>query len=404
VGPSRGLAASQSSSTKTAEPMNQVSLPSVSITFNSKHLISNLDIAQRTAQWLGVSFEPVYMDEEAMASRLEDTIWHSELPTSDVNGMARLAMSEVAHSRGFKVVLTGEGSDEHFGGYADFWSDRFREPDLSWEPSLSERDNLYEAYKKWTSTPTSVVGIFGTAKAPPETTQKMLNYNSTGCQISRLSQVPFASWTDQYTEKAPETVLAEGLDDHVADAIMNKWHPLHASEYIWSKTILGKHILRYIGDNIDMVHHIESRPPFLDHMVTEYANHIPPSLKMKYDTETGAFLEKHILRQAVKPFITEEIYNRRKHPFVGLSKYKENGPLHKVCQRLLTEENVKQVGFLDWDMVQTALDKTFKERDSFAFRHTLAAAQFVVLAQRFQVKTAEPPKDGEPRSKWIRRS
>jgi asparagine synthase (glutamine-hydrolysing) len=174
--------------------------------------------------------------------------------------------------------------------------------------------------------------------------------------------------------------------------MVNKWHPLHAAEYIWSKSILAKHILRYVGDNVDMVHHIETRPPFLDHFVTEYANYIPPSLKMKYDSEQGAFLEKHILRQAMKPFITEEIYNRRKHPFFGPAKYTENGPMHKVFQRLLTEENVRQVGFLDWDVVQSNLDKAFRDKDPFAFRFSLSAAQFIVLSQRFHVKRAEPSK------------
>lgn len=330
------------------------------------------------------------MDEEAIASRLEDTIWHSEAPTADVNGMARLAMAEVAHSRGIKVVLTGEGSDEHFSGYADFWADRFREPDHSWPASLSEGDNLFEAYKKQSVAPATITGVFGTSNAPPESTRQMLNYSSTGCHISRFSQAPFAPWTDEYISKAPETTLVENLDDHIRDAIINKWHPLHTSEYIWSKAILGKHILRYIGDNIDMVHHIETRPPFLDHIVTEYANYIPPSLKMKYDPEHGAFLEKHVLRQAVKPFITEEIYNRRKHPFLGPTKYTENGPLHKICQKLLTEENIRQVGFLDWDQVNISLDRAFKERNPFALRNSLTTAQFVVISQRFKVKTAEP--------------
>lgn len=349
-----------------------------------------VDIAQRTAEWLGVKYEPVPMDEEAMASRLEDTIWHSESPTADVNGMARLAMAKLAHSKGYKVILTGEGSDEHFSGYADFWADRLREPDRAWPASLSDGDNLYESFKKWASTPTSVTGVFGETAEPPESTKKKLNYSTTGCHFSRISQAPFASWTDEYITQAPETILVESLPNYIQDAILNKWHPLHTSQYIWTKSILQKHILRYVGDNIDMVHHVETRPPFLDHIVTEYANRIPPSLKMKYDREKGMFLEKHILREAMKPFITEEIYNRRKHPFLGPSKYTENGPLHKLFQRLLTEDNVKQVGFLDWDKLKYAVDQAFIERNGFAFRVSLTALQFVILAQRFNVKRAEP--------------
>jgi asparagine synthase (glutamine-hydrolysing) len=334
------------------------------------------------------------MDEKAMASRLEDTIWHTETPTADVNGMARLAMAEAAHAKGIKVVLTGEGADEHFSGYADFWADRFREPDQTWLPSLSEGDNLFKAYEEFTKKP-SIMSTLGTSsvRVIPEEVKKKLNNSSTGCQIDRFTQVPFASWTDHFIGQGPEAVLVERLGDRILEKIAKKWHPLHTSEYIWGKSILCNHILRYIGDNIDMVHHIETRPPFLDHHVTEYANNIPPSLKMKYDPGNEPFLEKHVLRQAMKPFITEEIYNRRKHPFLGPSKYSEDGPMHTICKKLLTKENVEQVGFLDWDSVQDNLNRSFIDKDPFAMRRTLTSVQYVVLSKRFGVKKAIPPLD-----------
>lgn len=66
------------------------------------------DIARRTAEWLGVGYHPVYLDEEAIAARLEDTVWYSEIPAANVNGMGRLAVAEAAHAMGKKVILTGE--------------------------------------------------------------------------------------------------------------------------------------------------------------------------------------------------------------------------------------------------------------------------------------------------------
>lgn len=48
------------------------------------------------------------MDEEALASRFEDAVWHSEIPLPDLNGMGRLALAEAVHSQGIKVVITGE--------------------------------------------------------------------------------------------------------------------------------------------------------------------------------------------------------------------------------------------------------------------------------------------------------
>ncbi|KAL1965993.1 hypothetical protein VTN77DRAFT_4933 [Rasamsonia byssochlamydoides] len=139
-----------------------------------------------------------------------------------------------------------------------------------------------------------------------------------------------------------------------------------------------------------MVHHVESRTPFLDHHLTEYANSLPPSLKVKYDPVTKTFREKYILREAVKPFVTEEIYNRTKQPYMGPVRFAENGPMHQAFRKLVTQENVAQLGFVDWSRTERLVERAFVEKDPVAFRYAMAVAQFVVLAQRFGVKTAQP--------------
>ncbi|KAE8146749.1 hypothetical protein BDV25DRAFT_161879 [Aspergillus avenaceus] len=349
------------------------------------------EIAQRTAEWLGVEYHPISLDEEAIASRLEDTVWYSEVPGSQVNGMGRLALAELAHAHGKKVVLTGEGSDEHFAGYSDLLPNLILEPDYSWPSSLefqtSMKETLSAAEEK-----NAVLRILAQSKVP-ESTVRMLN-NTTLCQrmgSAAAGGVEFSPWTDQFMPRDPGTVLAEGFDGQTLSKIAEKWHPLHSAEYQWTKSILANLILRYIGDNIDMVYQVESRPAFLDHHVTEYANTIPPSLKIKYDPATRTFREKHILREAMKPFITEEIYNRTKQPFLGPLMYKENGPVHKALERLLTEENINQLGFFDWDVVHDSLVKAFRDRDALSFQKALGVAQYVVLGQRFGVKKAQDP-------------
>jgi asparagine synthase (glutamine-hydrolysing) len=218
----------------------------------------------------------------------------------------------------------------------------------------------------------------------------MLNHTSIATNLASYSPLRFASWTDRYTDTHRETILAESFDGRVLDAMANKWHPLHTSEYLWTKSAFPNILLRYVGDNIDMVHHVESRTPFLDHHLTEYANGIPPSLKAPYDPQTGEFREKHILREAVKPFVTEEIYNQTKKPYIGPLRFSENGPMHNVIRKLVTEANVAQLGFVDWEKTKGLVDKAFVEKDQLAFRGAMITAQFVVLAQKFGVKTAGP--------------
>ncbi|KJK68381.1 Glutamine amidotransferase domain protein [Aspergillus parasiticus SU-1] len=346
------------------------------------------DIARRTAEWLGVGYHPVYLDEEAIAARLEDTVWHSETPAANVNGMGRLAVAEAAHAMGKKVILTGEGADEHFSGYSDLLPNFLLEPDYSWPQSLAKQSDFAEAWKVMEERNQRLAMGMDEVAGP---TKRMLNNTTLCARLSTFTTLPYSSWTDQLALRSPATAFAENFGVQVLHKMMEKWHPLHSTQYQWMKSVLANYILRYIGDNIDMVHQIETRPPFLDHYVTEYANNIPPSLKIKYDPESKTFREKNILREALKPFVTEEIYNRTKHPFVGPFTYQEDGPVHKSLKRLLTEENVNQLGFFDNDRVQSDLVKAFRDKDGMCFQRALAVAQYVVLGQRFGVKKAQDP-------------
>ncbi|KKK13879.1 hypothetical protein ARAM_004225 [Aspergillus rambellii] len=355
------------------------------IRFGKGSGVDESDIAQRTADWLGVDLYPVTMDEEEIAVRLEDTVWYTEAPIPDVNGMGRMAVGELAHSHGKKVILTGEGSDEHFGGYPDMLTKILLEPDYAWPstpfPPMPNDAKIWTAGREPVPPPVEA----------PASTKRMLNNTSVFARINSFYALPFASWTANLGMDNPETVFAENLGAQVVANITDKWHPLHSASYQWTKSILANYILRYIGDGVDMVHQIETRPPFLDHHVTEYVNQIPPSLKIKYDSGNKILREKYILRQAMCPFITDEIMNRTKRAYLGPTIYREGGPIHNVVMKLLTEENVRNLGFVDWNQLQKQIVKGFRDGDGRCFRSSLFVAQLVVLSQRFGVKKATDP-------------
>lgn len=68
-----------------------------------------LDIAKRTAEWLGVKMHKQTMDEDALASHFEDATYHCEHHNPDLNYIGKFALSGLTRELGFKVVLTGEG-------------------------------------------------------------------------------------------------------------------------------------------------------------------------------------------------------------------------------------------------------------------------------------------------------
>ncbi|KAL2810551.1 nucleophile aminohydrolase [Aspergillus granulosus] len=357
------------------------------VQFDKDSGVDESDVAQRTSEFLGVKFNPIHVTEEILAEKFEKAVWYSETFMADVNGAGKLAMAEVAHDAGFKVVITGEGSDEHFAGYSYFQTEVLLEEDPSWTPPDYDKAKFEEAVSK--AGTNHVAGLKWTAPPTLPSTLRTLNNTRVAGFLNGAFPLAFASWAlEKYGATDSQTVFVDSLDGEARHAIAKQWHPLHSAEYIWTKTAFQVSLLRYLGDNVDMAHQIESRPAFLDHNLTEYVNNLPPSLKMKYNYDSGTFTEKYILREAVKPFITEEIYKRKKQPYVAPMRYAVDGPMHRKLKELVSEENVQALGFLDWEQTQGLVEKAVVGGDAFAFRAAVVVAQYVVLSKKFNVKMA----------------
>ena len=141
----------------------------------------------------------------------------------------------------------------------------------------------------------------------------MLNNSFISSCLWTVTIAPFASWTKQYGQMSVQETRAYNAGGKSLDLINTVWHPLHTAQYVWTRSILPNLILTSMGDRMEMAHSIEGRTPFLDHHLTHYANFLPPSTKVRLDVETGAINEKWVLREAAKPYITREMYERRKH-------------------------------------------------------------------------------------------
>lgn len=216
----------------------------------------------------------------------------------------------------------------------------------------------------------------------------------------------FASWVRaQWAELDVRDGIVAPHSPEVLDKMQNKWHPLHTSEYLWTKSMLPNNLLTCLGDRAEMAHSMEGRLPFLDHQLVEYVNRLPPSVKISYDSarapperDQGPFWvgvgtarevlsEKWILKEAGKPFITQELYERKKHPYMAPIKWKRGGPISRMLETVLTREAVEDLGFVDWKAVEDGLSKAFGESaDPRSFRVLLMVASWVVIGQRFKIK------------------
>jgi len=361
----------------------------------AKMLTSVKAIANRTAEHLNVKYIKKLMNEEELAKRFEDATWHCEHHNPDLNFVGKYALSEVPRAHGFKVVLTGEGADENFGGYPLYLPDYLRETDGAWpKGSLAESQRQkqcdrteHEAAKYYQS-----VGA-DSKNRNSSVASRQLNNITTVASMAAFSCTLWAPWTSCYGDCDPRETIANATDGRVRELIMKKWHPLHSAEYIWTKGHLANIFLTCLGDRTEMAHSIEARTPFLDHYLTEYVNNLPPSVKIRYEPKDDRFIEKWILREASKPFITTELYERKKHPYSAPTTWPAEGALHKLMRKLITQSNVEQLGFIDWRKTHGLVERAFVDKDPLALRFTLLVAEWVVLSQRFGVQPAVRPED-----------
>ncbi|CAK4707738.1 unnamed protein product [Aphanomyces euteiches] len=141
-----------------------------------------------------------------------------------------------------------------------------------------------------------------------------------------------------------------------------------------------------------MAHSIEGRVPFLDYRLTTYVNGLPPQVKIHVDDTTGTFTDKWILRQAVKPFVTQELYERVKVRFMAPPSEFDPEAYHwKKIKSRVTQQAVERLGWMDWIFVDGLVTRFVTTNDPFAEKLLNFIMSIIVIQERFGVATWTPP-------------
>ncbi|KAJ7214889.1 hypothetical protein GGX14DRAFT_609659 [Mycena pura] len=325
-------------------------------------------LAERTAAHIGADLRKVDATEVRLVEVLEASIWHSEQATTTFHCAGKMLLSRAVRDAGFKVV------DESLSAFIHESCAR-RSSCLAKAaaalgiplPSNAERRAMAEEYHAATKMPLRPESAMSPHKS--NAPRPLITTASHLALLYGQFHVSDSVFHPKVIEHTGVPNLArcteEGLDARVREnSVTGHWHPLNVSLYTTAKSLLGRRILSYAGDRTDMAHSVESRVSFLDHHLVDYVNTLPPSLKIMpiADAATGNWqmVEKWILRQAVKPFVTEEVYLRKKVSFnpppAGEPAVASRMlPLQTNLKARITQESVERVGFFDWPYVESQL-------------------------------------------------
>src|SRR6266568_5205937 len=300
---------------------------------------------------VGAEFFPIPMRQDDLADHFADAISQSETLCVNAHGVAKYLLSRAVRDAGYKVVITGEGSDEILGGYAHFRRDMLLYNREGQNPEEIEQLlawlNANNTVSRGLLLPDGDVGNL-------EAVKRVLGYVPSWMETFSSRAVKMQPLlSDDFSRKFEHRETYQQLlsDVDIVGQLKGR-DALHQSLYLWGKSVLANYILTMLGDRMEMAHSIEGRVPFLDHHVVECICRQPVNQKIRGMTE------KYVLREAAKPVITDTVYRRQKHPF--LSPPVTTAPterFHQMLQDTLRGAVLASVPFYDQKKVVALLDQ-----------------------------------------------
>ncbi|MGH7799093.1 MAG: asparagine synthase (glutamine-hydrolyzing) [Thermodesulfobacteriota bacterium] len=276
---------------------------------------------------------------------LPKTVWHSEDPFSLGVGIPRMLLSQLA-SKNVKVVLTGEGSDEVFGGYSWFRAYKLIQPLTKLPFGLRRFIAQVPAIKKRWPRGSRILGA--------TTEMNLARYK----QIidSGNSEFDYRIFSEDLKQRLINHEVTE--DDLSLPQDFDKYHPFAQLQYFKMKVRLSDFIIRNL-DATPMAYSLEVRVPFLDHELVEFCSEIPPTLKMR------GIEEKYILRRAMRDILPSEIRQRRK-PGLSAPYGQWFRDLPEFAVELLSEDQLRDNGYFNPKFVARMLELHQNDKANYA--------------------------------------
>lgn len=280
-------------------------LRTFSVTFDSaEHDESSFQAEMVRA--LGTEHTSIATGAADIAAAFPAVVSAAERPILRTAPAPLLRLSKHVHEAGYKVVLTGEGSDEIFAGYDIFREARVRRfvarnPLSRIRPHLFRR--LYHYLPGIQSQSAEYLAAFFAAGA--DTLDDPLFSHRPRFRATAQAKLFYSEELRGALNGYDATAaLAETLPER-----FGKWHPLHQAQYLETRFLMPGYILSSQGDRVSMANAVEGRFPFLDHRLVEFAARVPTEMKLR------GLDEKYILKRASHGLIPDSIAARQKQPY-----------------------------------------------------------------------------------------
>jgi asparagine synthase (glutamine-hydrolysing) len=285
--------------------------------------------ARTAADSLGIRSNVLQCNRRDILNAYPRLIQAAEVPVSDTCCAALLLLAQEVHERGYKVVLTGEGSDEMLAGYPWYKLDQL----LGYFSGPAGR----------------LLGDWG----------RRLYFSTLGLPswsaVRRAEQAlgGHPAWLDCYTlfgmsrhwlygPRLRDLLRQPALPFELLEVNrerLRRWHPLNQSLYFGLRVHLAGLLLSTAGDRVTMHSSVESRYPFLSEDGFAFLAGLHARWKMR------GFREKYLLRLVARRWLPPQIAWRPKQMFRAPFEAYRTDRAPAFVEQLLSETALQRTGY-----------------------------------------------------------
>jgi len=259
---------------------------------------SELGYARQVAESIGTDHHEITVGSEEFFGALPRMIWHEDEPIAWPSSVSLYFVSKLA-SEQVKVVLTGEGSDEMFGGYSRYNFFLMNTRWLRWYKLLPA--GLRRAVRSSIASSSLLSGDM----------RRKLGHTFLG-RGEELESLYLDNFYSAFSAAEQASLLKRpGASPY--ESFLHFWQarpnssPLSRLLYADQKTYMVELLMKQ--DQMSMACSIESRVPFLDHEFVEFSTRVPDHLKIRKG------VGKYIVKKAAEDLISPDILYRKKMGF-----------------------------------------------------------------------------------------
>jgi asparagine synthase (glutamine-hydrolysing) len=260
---------------------------------------SELSYARHVSRAIGTEHSEVVVGMEDFFNALPSLIWHEDEPITWPSSVSLYFVSKLARQH-VTVVLTGEGSDEMFGGYARY---RFYALNQRWLSLYGFMPRTLRA---------AIRNQVATSRLLSSSIRRKLQHTFVGREEG-LESLYLDNFYSAFSA-TEQRVLFQNLPHASPYANFRRYWDskpelaaLPRLLFADQKTYLIELLMKQ--DQMSMATSIESRVPFLDHEFVEFSTRVPAHMKLRKGEG------KYIVKKAIEGLVPHEIIYRKKMGF-----------------------------------------------------------------------------------------